>query len=84
MPISDAIEEQTVPVAIAEMVCKLNTCYTLRWVVNPKAGKRPTEIGMFENAADDAVGAFSFTVDLAAPFLSRIDVILKLVQYKND
>lgn len=86
--IHEAMEQQTLSVAKAGLVCTLDTRATVIAAVNPKSGRISTEIGS-TNADDDDGGPtgsdhLPITVGIAAPLLSRFDVILTLLDQHNE
>lgn len=87
--IHEAMEQQTLSVAKAGLVCTLDTRATVLAAVNPKGGKICTEIGGSNDAAGNEHGDFGrdqlpITVGIASPLLSRFDVVLTLLDQKND
>lgn len=86
--IHEAMEQQTLSVAKAGMVCTLDTRATVIAAVNPKAGRVSTEIGPsnaddFNDENPDRQQA-PITVGIASPLLSRFDVILTLLDQRNE
>lgn len=87
--IHEAMEQQTLSVAKAGLVCTLDTRATVLAAVNPKVGRISTEIGTSDGAADgtadgDGEETLPITVGIASPLLSRFDVVLTLLDQHNE
>lgn len=86
--IHEAMEQQTLSIAKAGLVCTLDTKTTVLATVNPKAGRISTAIGTSNTAEGESADrdeSLAITVGIAAPLLSRFDVILTLVdQHEED
>jgi DNA helicase MCM9 len=90
--IHEAMEQQTLSVAKAGLVCTLDTRATVIAAVNPKCGKICTEIGSGDTISGTRGGsrpgcddsALPITVGIASPLLSRFDVVLTLLDQRNE
>lgn len=85
--IHEAMEQQTLSVAKAGLVCTLDTRATVIAAVNPKGGRISTEIGTSDGVIDEAGDSsekLPITVGIASPLLSRFDVVLTLLDQHNE
>lgn len=87
--VHEAMEQQTISVAKAGLVCILDTRATVLAAVNPKGGKISTEIGVSGEGDSTETSEFQtlqlpITVGIASPLLSRFDVILTLLDQHNE
>lgn len=86
--IHEAMEQQTLSVAKAGLVCTLDTRATVLAAVNPKSGRIRTGIGNggsnVDGLEDESAESMPITVGIASPLLSRFDVILTLLDQHNE
>mmetsp|Transcript_40016 Transcript_40016/g.159176 ORF Transcript_40016/g.159176 Transcript_40016/m.159176 type:complete len:652 (-) Transcript_40016:96-2051(-) len=80
--IHEAMEQQTLSVAKAGLVCSLDTKATVIAATNPSAGRISANVTArlnYEQEDENAV-----YLNLAAPLLSRFDVVLTLIDPKDN
>ncbi|KAK4536279.1 hypothetical protein CDCA_CDCA08G2304 [Cyanidium caldarium] len=77
--IHEAMEQQTISVAKAGLVCRLNTRATVFAATNPK-----TQRLAGSDTAPDTAAALSMALGVASPLLSRFDVVLTLADAQDD
>lgn len=101
--IHEAMEQQTLSVAKAGLVCTLSTRTTVFAAVNPKSGKLGSTIyvpstdafstpgsraqpggGGFAGSAGDTSKSLPIELAIAAPLLSRFDVVLTLLDRHDE
>lgn len=79
--IHEAMEQQTVSVAKAGLVCRLNTRATVFAATNPKATKASLQ---HLRKSGETGNSLSIALGVASPLLSRFDVILILTDKQDD
>eukprot|EP00172_Hildenbrandia_rubra_P003394 Plantae.Rhodophyta-Hildenbrandia_rubra.ctg5401.p1 GENE.Plantae.Rhodophyta-Hildenbrandia_rubra.ctg5401~~Plantae.Rhodophyta-Hildenbrandia_rubra.ctg5401.p1 ORF type:complete len:651 (+),score=105.86 Plantae.Rhodophyta-Hildenbrandia_rubra.ctg5401:3832-5784(+) len=88
--IHEAMEQQTLSVAKAGLVCTLTTRATVFAAVNPKSSSRVgTDIDVNNvddnpNVLNDQSGSVPIHLAIASPLLSRFDVVLTLLDQRDE